>query len=198
MNKTILTFCFTINILCLLSNLSHALINEDAAIDSRGAFIRDSNGNCVRTEWSTNLDPCAPVLAKVVKQNIAYKIMGMEERKVFFAFDKADVEDSEKSKLKVIADALKEHNITKVKIVGYTDRIGLEKYNQALSEKRANAVKALLDSLVKLESSLVDIRGLGKSRQLIDCPGIKERDKLIDCLSPNRRVEVEVDYYDIK
>jgi outer membrane protein OmpA-like peptidoglycan-associated protein len=198
MKKIIITFCFTFNMLILLSSPSQALLNEDAAIDSRGSFLRDSNGNCVRTQWSVGLDPCAPIITQVVSQNIVQKIMGMEERKIYFAFDRADIEDSERIKLKIIADTLREHNITKVKIVGYTDKIGLEKYNQILSEKRANAVKALLDSSVDLDSSLVDIRGLGKTHQLKDCSEIKEKQKLINCLSPNRRVEIEIDYYDIK
>jgi OOP family OmpA-OmpF porin len=80
--------------------------------------------------------------------------------------------------------------------VGYTDRIGTDEYNYKLSENRANAVKEYLDSQVKLDSSIVEIKWLGKNNLIIKCLDTMSRTELIQCLAPNRRVEVEVDYYD--
>ncbi|NJD85601.1 porin OmpA [Candidatus Erwinia dacicola] len=80
-----------------------------------------------------------------------------------------------------------------VVVLGYTDRIGSEQYNQKLSEKRAQSV---VDHLVSkgIPASKIYARGKGKSNPIIGstCDSVKGRNALIDCLAPDRRVEIEV------
>ena len=78
-----------------------------------------------------------------------------------------------------------------VLISGYTDRIGSQQYNQKLSEKRADAVKAYL---VKkgVSASQIETMGMGKTLQIKSCPDGKDRKALIACLAPNRRAVVEI------
>jgi outer membrane protein OmpA-like peptidoglycan-associated protein len=78
-----------------------------------------------------------------------------------------------------------------VRLVGYTDRIGSERYNQALSERRAQTVKAYLQS--KGIASNIEANGKGKANQVVECgTATKPTKALMDCLQPNRRVTVEV------
>jgi len=106
-----------------------------------------------------------------------------------FAFDKSDLRMPQ-PKLDEIADALnKNTQVDNVVVTGYTDRIGSEKYNQKLSERRANAVKDYLVSKGIAATRLSAI-GKGKADPIVVC-NQKNRPALIECLEPNRRVEVE-------
>ncbi|MBA0167965.1 MULTISPECIES: porin OmpA [Pectobacterium] len=80
-----------------------------------------------------------------------------------------------------------------VVVLGFTDRLGSEQYNQALSEKRAQSV---VDYLVSkgIPANKISARGQGKSHPVTGstCDNVKPRAALIDCLAPDRRVEIEV------
>lgn len=189
-----IVFSIVFSLIAILSSSSNATVYRDAVIDSHENFVRSSFGDCVRTSFQTSGDPCAQVIR--VKADAITKIMAMDERIVYFDFDKYQLKPESKEKLRVLAGVFKKHNISAVKIIGYADRIGTDEYNYTLSEKRANAVKDYLDSLVKLDSSIVELRGLGKIDLVQECQSIHKRSNLISCLAPNRRVEIEIDYYD--
>ena len=78
-------------------------------------------------------------------------------------------------------------------VVGYTDRIGSDAYNQKLSEARARTVA---DFLVGkgLPAGKVAIEGRGEANPVTgtQCNGVKGKTQLIACLAPDRRVEVRV------
>jgi OOP family OmpA-OmpF porin len=78
-------------------------------------------------------------------------------------------------------------------VVGYTDRIGSDAYNQKLSEARARTVA---DFLVGkgLPAGKVSIEGRGEANPVTgnQCDGVKGKNELISCLAPDRRVEVRV------
>jgi OOP family OmpA-OmpF porin len=78
-----------------------------------------------------------------------------------------------------------------ININGHADRLGSAQYNQKLSERRAETVKAYL---VKqgAPADKVETYGYGKTLPVKACPDQKDRKALIECLQPNRRVEVEV------
>jgi len=78
-----------------------------------------------------------------------------------------------------------------INLNGHADRLGSAQYNQRLSEKRAEAVRAYLVSK-GLDASKVETFGFGKTTPVKSCPDQKDRKGLIDCLAPNRRVEVEI------
>lgn len=77
-----------------------------------------------------------------------------------------------------------------VRIVGYTDRLGSESYNRALSQRRAEAVK---DYLVAhgLPAGDLSAIGAGEAAPLAVCAD-QPQQALVNCLAPNRRVEVMV------
>jgi OOP family OmpA-OmpF porin len=106
-----------------------------------------------------------------------------------FAFDKSELRMPQ-PKLDEIASVLNNSTqVNNVVITGYTDRIGSDKYNQKLSERRANAVK---DYLVTkgISANRLSAEGKGKANPVVVCTQ-KKRAALIECLEPNRRVEVE-------
>lgn len=106
-----------------------------------------------------------------------------------FAFNKAELK-ADQPKLDQIAAVIgKSGHSEKVLVTGYTDRLGSAKYNQALSKKRADAVKAYLVSK-GIAAERIETVGKGKADPVAACTGVKKRAALIECLAPNRRVEV--------
>ena len=106
-----------------------------------------------------------------------------------FAFNSSVLAPNQ-GKLDQIADALnRDPSINNVVITGYTDRIGSDKYNLTLSQKRADSVKAYLVGKGIAGSRLSTI-GKGKADPVVQCDN-KNRAELIKCLEPNRRVEIE-------
>ena len=176
--------------LCYASQCWSNVIYNDAVQDSNKNFLRDKNGNCVRTKWETTFDPCRE------KIYVVELLENMYESKIYFDFDKYNLKDSEKEKIRAVAEVIKEHQIEAIKIVGYTDKIGGDEYNHKLSHKRADAVRDYLCSLVTLKSSRIEIGGFGKAKPIKTCPESLKGNALINCLAPNRRAEVEVDYMD--
>ncbi|WP_080409091.1 OmpA family protein [Burkholderia ubonensis] len=75
-----------------------------------------------------------------------------------------------------------------VVISGYTDRLGSAKYNQQLSQRRAEAVKAYMVSR-GIDAGRLTPVGKGMADPVIQCKE-KDRARLIKCLEPNRRVEI--------
>jgi OOP family OmpA-OmpF porin len=111
---------------------------------------------------------------------------------VLFAFDKAELRPEGQKKIDDIASRLKGANVQLVNTIGHADRIGPDKYNQQLSEKRAEAVKEYL-AQKGVETSKVRSEGRGKSEPVTgdQCKGVSGS-KLISCLQPDRRVDIEV------
>lgn len=110
-----------------------------------------------------------------------------------FEFNKAVLTPEARTKLdnEVIAKLRDLKEIRFINVNGHADRLGTPEYNQKLSEKRAEAVRAYLVSK-GVDASKVETLGFGKTLPVKSCPGQMDRKALIECLAPNRRVVVEV------
>ena len=110
-----------------------------------------------------------------------------------FEFNKAVLTEEARKKLdaEVIAKLRDLREVRYIIVNGHADRLGSNEYNQKLSEKRADAVRAYLVSK-GVDASKVETLGFGKTLPVKSCPDQKDRKGLIECLSPNRRVVVEV------
>ena len=115
------------------------------------------------------------------------------QAEVLFGFDK-DVLKAEGKKIldAEVVEKMKAHpEVELVLITGHTDRIGDDKYNQKLSEKRAEQVKKYIASQ-GVDASRLHAVGKGEKEPVADCKGVRGK-KLIECLQPNRRVVVEIE-----
>ena len=110
-----------------------------------------------------------------------------------FEFNKAVLTKEARAKLdsEVIAKLGDLREVRYIIVNGHADRLGSTPYNQKLSEKRADAVRAYLVSK-GVAADKVETLGFGKTLPVKACPDQKERKGLIECLAPNRRVVVEV------
>jgi outer membrane protein OmpA-like peptidoglycan-associated protein len=163
---------------------------RDVVKDARGNIVTSTDGNCVRTQWTSGADECNGVKA-VAKHDIRSRL-SKEERTVYFDFNKSTLNATEKSKLdsvsKIILDS---KEVESVDIVGYADEIGKSSYNKKLSQKRAATVKAFLAAR-GLKTHNVRVEGLGEANSLTHCDKKMARKALIACLAPDRRVEIEL------
>ena len=102
----------------------------------------------------------------------------------FFDVDKAILKPEARAKLTDLVSKTKGTNLEVIIAVGHTDSDGSDKYNQALSIKRAEAVKAFLVTQ-GIEKNRVYTEGKGEKSPVAD-------NKTKEGKAKNRRVEVEV------
>lgn len=174
-------------------------------LDSRGAVVKSGTGLCWKTTRWTPAMAIAECDPDLVKKEAATKGTEAAPPKpaaekislsadALFDFDKAVLRPEGKAKLDELVGKVKDIKLEVIIAVGHTDRIGSDKYNQKLSEKRASAVK---DYLVGkgIEPNRVYTEGKGKKQPITGdkCgKSVKKSKKLIECLQPDRRVEIEV------
>jgi OmpA-OmpF porin, OOP family len=136
--------------------------------------------------------PPAPALMPIPAPTAQTRKMTFSAEELF-DFDKAVLKAEGKTGLDKLASEINGVDYDKVLVNGHTDRLGSHPYNQKLSERRANAVKAYLISKGIADNHLTSA-GMGETQpvtKLVDCKG-PVSNKLKACLQPDRRVEVEV------
>jgi OOP family OmpA-OmpF porin len=103
---------------------------------------------------------------------------------VLFDFDKSVLKADGKSKLDDLAAKVKDINLEVVIAIGHTDSIGSDAYNQKLSVRRAESVKAYLVSK-GVEPNRIYTEGKGEKQPVAS-------NKTKDGRQKNRRVEIEI------
>ena len=187
-------------------------------VDQRNVVVRSGAGLCWRTGYWTPamaISECDPDLVKkpappvpaeqpVVAPTpkpapapaaVAPKVITLAATGLF-DFNKAVLKPAAKTEIdqKVIEKLSSVGKIKLILVGGHTDRLGSPIYNQKLSEKRADAVKAYLVSK-GLDGSIIETLGFGKTtpaQGVPKCDYKLPRAKLIACLEPHRRVTLEI------
>lgn len=202
--------------LCASAALA-ADVNEGYIYDSRGNVVLSNAGLCWRTNrWTPAMaiKECDPDLVKkevppppktramppppppaAAPKPAAEKVTLAAD--ALFDFDKAVLRQEGKTSLDGVLGKIKGIKLEVIIAVGHADRIGSDKYNQALSEKRAAAVKDYLVSK-GMEPNRVYTEGKGEKQPVSGdkCQKMgqdhRSNKKLVACLQPDRRVEIEV------
>jgi len=172
--------------------------------DSSNSIVRTGFGDCLHTtRWSEQVAvvECEPevVAAREAAKLAAVEVIMVKEFKpvrletdALFAFDSADLSDDGKVRLNAVLGSLTATDLQdeKIHITGHTDKIGSDRYNLELSQKRASVVRDYLVSQ-GVVPGFIETSGVGEADPVVSCEG-KHGAVLIDCLAPNRRTEVEL------
>ena len=159
-----------------------------------GHYITDSSGNCVRTgSWvveDMTVDCGAEPVAEAPPAPPppaapTYESMNLNAS-ALFDFDKATLKPEGKASLDAVGDKIQSKGATvvDVDVIGHTDSIGTEEYNQQLSLRRATSVKDYIVSK-GVDASIIDVSGKGESQPVADNSTKEGR-------AQNRRVEVRI------
>ena len=155
-----------------------AIINFDAPkpVTEPVASLQARENQSMPVKEVLSVAPCQP----------KFESISVAAEKLF-DFDKADIKAEGRQILDAAAEKISANaDLNLVLVTGHTDKIGSDQYNQKLSERRANAVKAYLVTKGVEEGRLKAV-GKGESEPVVACDGVKGK-KLIECLQPNRRV----------
>jgi OmpA-OmpF porin, OOP family len=206
-----LAFSFAASAQTTTPNAQTPLPEHSAYVrDIDGNVVRDTFGLCVHTGYWTPADatvvgcdgvlppppppppappvvaappaPPAPVAPPPPPAPTSEKVTFAAD--ALFDFDKAVLKPEGKAKLTEMAAKLKEINLEAVVATGHTDSVGKAEYNQKLSVRRAESVKAFLVS-AGVAADRVYTSGKGATQPVADNKTAAGRAK-------NRRVEIEV------
>ncbi len=191
---------------------------EGYLLDTRGAVVRSASGLCVHTGYWTpamaieECDPVAkkpaPVIAEAAPAPAPTPAPAVEKRTVFvpytlqtealFTYNKSTLSENGKQKIHdEIIDKMKEYTKNDIVVVtGYADRIGSDKYNMKLSQRRADAVKAYMVEQ-GVDGNRIETAAKGEADPVVSCDNIKgkanhKNKALIACLQPNRRIVLDL------
>ena len=120
----------------------------------------------------------APSAAAAVSSKVTYAA------DAFFDFDKSVIKPEGKAKLDDLVGKVKAINLEVIIAVGHTDSVGSDAYNQKLSLRRSQAVKAYLVSK-GIDKTRIYTEGKGEKQPVAD-------NKTKEGRAKNRRVEIEV------
>jgi OmpA-OmpF porin, OOP family len=180
----------------LLANVAVAheagTVNDGYVGDSQKHYITSSNGDCVRTGHWKKEDltvDCGLVVVKAPPPPPpappTYEKFTLAAE-ALFDHDKSTVKQAGKDALHALDEKIKSKGATVVDIdvIGHTDSDGSEEYNQALSIRRANAVKDFMVS-EGIDASIIDVSGKGELSPIAD-------NRTREGRALNRRVEIHV------
>ncbi|HRJ73303.1 MAG TPA: OmpA family protein [Terrimicrobiaceae bacterium] len=105
---------------------------------------------------------------------------------LLFDYDMADLRGQAVASLEKLGTLIRRNPQAAFLIEGHTDSFGSEEYNLALSQRRAESVKAWLVATMNIPADRIEARGFGKSRLIAPASGTIEEQQI------NRRVEIVI------
>ncbi|WP_296445455.1 outer membrane protein OmpA [Rhodoferax sp. UBA5149] len=156
-----------------------------AAVGCDGAIVAPVAAPAAPAHMAPKAAPApAPAAAPVARPAPLAATKVTYAADAFFDFDKSVIKPEGKAKLDDLVGKVKSINLEVIIAVGHTDSIGTDAYNQKLSVRRSEAVKAYLVSK-GIEKNRVYTEGKGEKQPVAD-------NKTKEGQAKNRRVEIEV------
>jgi OOP family OmpA-OmpF porin len=153
-----------------------------AAKDCDGALVAPAPVAVVEPKAAPAPAPAPAAAAPAAQAPAAAKVTYAAD--AFFDFDKHVIKPAGKAKLDDLVGKVKGINLEVIIAVGHTDSVGSDAYNQKLSVRRAESVKAYLVSK-GIEKNRIYTEGKGEKQPVAD-------NKTTEGRAKNRRVEIEV------
>jgi outer membrane protein OmpA-like peptidoglycan-associated protein len=162
-----------------------AVIGRASGNTALGAIIGAAVGGAAGAVIGHQMDKQAEEIKNTVPdakvERVGEGIVVEFSSNVLFAFDKSNLSDDAKTNLDKLVTVLNHYPDTDIEVQGHTDSKGSKSYNQALSERRANAVSGYLAGK-GITAKRVTIKGFGETAPKYDNKTDQNRAK-------NRRVE---------
>lgn len=162
-----------------------AIIGRASGNTGLGAIIGASVGGATGAVIGRQMDKQASEIKNTVPdakvERVGEGIVVEFSSNVLFDFDKSNLTPDSKTTLDKLVAVLDKYPDTNIELQGHTDNTGDEKYNQALSEKRAKSVGGYLKTK-GVGQKRVTVKGFGESIPKYDNTTESGRSK-------NRRVE---------
>ncbi len=196
--------------LILGAGLEYAILPELAArieyqyLNKAGNYSKATRkaGNEDYTKYSPDIHSVSAGLSYRFGQGAAPVAAPQVETKnfsfssdVLFAFGKSNLKPAAAQALDAANNEINALGLANpaIQVNGYTDRIGKEKSNLKLSQRRAETVANYLVSKGQNAANVTAV-GYGSANPVTGntCDAVKGRKALIACLAPDRRVEVQV------
>lgn len=136
---------------------------------------------------------CPPEKSAILTVKEETHILSVDALFKFDQFTLSAVLPGDKDNLDKFISSLKDKSprIASITVIGHTDRLGTDSYNDKLGLQRAETIKAYLIS--EGISSPINTQSQGKRQPVTtNCSGYGE--KLRACLQPDRRIEVKIAY----
>lgn len=181
----------------MASGLAIAHVDGEANDSYLGSIkhhmVTDSQGDCVRTGSWVKEDMTIWCGAEVKKAEPApppppaepvFETISLSAG-ALFDFDKSDLKPAGKESLDAVINRINSNgDVQAIRIVGHTDSVGSDEYNQKLSLRRATAVKNYL-AAGGINAGIMSVSGMGESQPVAD-------NKTAEGRARNRRVDVSI------
>jgi outer membrane protein OmpA-like peptidoglycan-associated protein len=165
-----------------------AAIGRAAGSTAKGAIIGAAVGGTAGAIIGSQMDKQAEELAREIPdaeiERVGEGLLVTFDSGLLFAFDSDRIQGEAQRNLDNLAESIREYPNTELLIVGHTDAVGTETYNQSLSERRERSAANYLV-------------GRGVNRDRIRTQGLGETEPVQDNTTEagraeNRRVEVAI------
>lgn len=182
-------------IIATSASAAFALSADEDLTTRYDIVVKNNFGECVQVNRNIVSPEChdvqAPVEQEPVQAPQTQTVMQSDvitlAADTYFDFDKSTLKAEGKQAIQQLASELNQRGaeVKKITIVGHTDSVGSEQYNQGLSERRARSVgDYMLENGVP--ASLIQAYGQGESQPVAT-------NKTAAGRAQNRRVEITVD-----
>lgn len=165
-----------------------AVVGDYVGSAAKGAIVGAAVGGAAGAIIGHQMDQQAKQLSDDLEgatvSRVGEGIVVTFDSGLLFDFDSSQLRDASEANLTELAQSIEDYPRTNVIIIGHTDSIGSETYNQDLSERRAQSAARYMQAQ-GVASRRLETRGLGETDPVAD-NSTEEGRQL------NRRVEVVI------